>query len=165
MTYTPFRDPRMQKTFAWLGVIAAFCAATASAADQPLEPDEIGITAPSRPTYTLDAKPKINRVDFDFRAGESTAWLNDKGDFHVHGWIPHRGLLCATYRVAVRFGVGSPGCLNVNWISEPIYVTSQYQCNGARVEHEGGDTIPDLGERVAQISCAERVVRCSGACK
>ena len=140
-------------------------ASVAWSADQALEPDEVGVSAPSRPTYSLDANPRINRLDFDFRSGETTAWLNGGGDFHVHGWIPHRGLLCATYRVGVRFGVGSPGCQNVDWITDPVYVTSQYQCNGARVEHEGGDTLPDIGARVAQISCAERVIRCSGACK
>ena len=76
-----------------------------------------------------------------------------------------RGLLCATYRVGMRFGVGKPGCLNVDWITEPIFVTSQFQCNGARVEHDGGDTVADLGAQVTHITCAERVVRCSGSCK
>ncbi|MEO8005497.1 MAG: hypothetical protein ABI771_11365 [Betaproteobacteria bacterium] len=140
-------------------------AGMAWSADQALEPNEAGISAPSRPTYSLDAKPKINRLDFDFRSGETTAWLNGGGDFHVHGWIPHRGLLCATYRVGMRFGAGSPGCQNVNWITDPVYVTSQYQCNGARVEHDGGDTLPELADRIGQITCAERVVRCSGACR
>jgi hypothetical protein len=146
-------------------ILGTLWAGMAWSADQPLEADESGISAPSRPTYSLDAKPKINRLDFDFRTGETTAWLNGSGDFHIHGWIPHRGLLCGTYRVGVRFGVGSPGCQNVNWITDPVYVTSQYHCNGARVEHDGGDTLPDIGARVAEISCAERVVRCSGICK
>ena len=132
---------------------------------EPLPADESGISAAARPTYSLDAAPHINRLDFDFRVGESTAWLNGSGDFHVHGWIPHRGLLCATYRMGLRFGVGSPGCLNVEWVSDPVFVTSQYQCNGARVEHDGGDTVPEIGARIARISCAERVVRCSGSCK
>ena len=148
-----------------LAVACLFVTATAQAADQALEPDEVGITAPARPTYSLDAKPKINRVDFDFRAGESTAWLNEGGDFHVHGWVNHRGLLCGTYRVGIRFGIGSPGCLNVDWVTEPVYVTSQYQCNGARMEHDGGDTLPEIGAQVARITCAERVVKCSGTCK
>ena len=134
-------------------------------ADQQLDPKESGITAASRPTYSLDAHPQITRLDFEFRSGESSAWLNNTGDFHLHGWIPHRGLLCATYSMGVRFGIGSPGCLNVQWLSEPVFVTSQYQCNGARVEHGGGDTLPEIGARIATISCAERVVRCSGSCK
>jgi hypothetical protein len=144
--------------------LLALCAGNAWPAEQ-LQADESGITAASSPTYSLDATPRINRLDFDFRAGESAAWLNGAGDFHVHGWIPHRGLLCATYRMGVRFGFGSPGCLNVEWLSEPVYVTSQYQCNGARVEHDGGDTVPEMGAWIAKITCAERVVRCSGSCK
>ena len=139
--------------------LTALFAGNAFPAEQPLEPDESGVSAPSRPTYSLDASPRINRLDFDFRAGESKAWLNDNGDFHLHGWILHRGLLCATYRMGVRFGIGAPGCLNVEWISDPIYVTSQYQCNGARVEHDGGDTAVEIGEQVGKITCAERVIR------
>jgi len=135
------------------------------AAEQQLQSDESGISATSRPTYSLDARPHINRLDFDFRTGESTAWLNDSGDFHVHGWLPHPSLLCATYRMGVRFGIGAPGCLNVKWVSDPVFVTSHYQCNGARVEHDGGDAAPEVGAQIAKITCAERVVRCSGRCK
>ena len=152
---------RLAAIVLWSTLIAG----EALAAEQQLESDESGISAQARPTYSLDAKPRINRLDFDFRAGESTAWLNADGDFHLHGWVPHRGLLCATYHMGVRFGIGAPGCLNVEWISDPVYVTSQFQCNGARVEHTGGDTAPDIGAQIARISCAERVIRCSGSCK
>jgi hypothetical protein len=145
--------------------LSALLSSQAWSAEQRLEADEYGITASARPTYSLDAKPKINRLDFDFRADESNVWLNSSGDFHVHGWIQHRSLLCATYAMGVRFGIGAPGCLNVHWISDPFFVTSQYQCNGARVEHDGGDTLPDIGAQIAKVSCAERVVRCRGACK
>jgi hypothetical protein len=144
---------------------SALLAGNAWPAEQQLESDESGISATARPTYSLDAKPHINRLDFDFRTGESTAWLNGNGDFHVHGWLLHRSLLCATYRMGVRFGIGAPGCLNVEWVSDPVYVTSHYQCNGARVEHDGGDTAPAIGAQIGKITCAERVVRCSGSCK
>jgi hypothetical protein len=146
-------------------ILGALIAGKSWAAEQELESDESGISAQARPTYSLDAKPHINRLDFDFRAGDSTAWLNADGDFHLHGWVPHRGLLCATYRMGVRFGIGAPGCLNVEWISDPVYVTSQFQCNGARVEHTGGDNASAIGGQIAAITCAERVVRCSGSCK
>jgi hypothetical protein len=146
-------------------LLSTMIAGTAWAAEQQLESDESGKSAPSRPTYSLDAHPRINRLDFDFLFGESTAWLNAGGDFHLHGWVPHHGLLCATYRMGVRFGIGAPGCLNVEWISDPVYVTSQYQCNGARVEHEGDDTAPDIGAQIAKITCAERVIRCHGSCR
>src|SRR5258708_7004547 len=134
-------------------------------AEQQLEPDERAVPAKARPISSLAAHPHINRLDFEFRPSESTAWVNADGDFHLHGWVRHRSLLCATYRMGVRFGIGAPGCLNVEWISDPIYVTSQYQCNSARVEHDGGDAAPEMGVQIAKISCAERVIRCSGSCK
>ena len=146
-------------------IMVTLIAGRLGAAEQELESDESGISAQARPTYSLDAKPHINRLDFDFRAGDSTAWLNADGDFLLHGWVPHRGLLCATYRMGVRFGIGAPGCLNVEWISDPVYVTSQFQCNGARAEHTGGDNVPGIGGQIAAITCAERVIRCSGTCK
>jgi hypothetical protein len=145
--------------------IGAFVAGNAMSVEDLLGPDEFGISAPARKTYSLDARPKPERLDFDFRAGDSHAWINHDGDFQVSGWIKHTGLLCATYRMGVRFGVGSPGCLNVVWITEPRFVTSEVQCNDARVEHIGGDTDPGFGKRLATITCGERVVRCTGNCK
>lgn len=140
-------------------------ASAANAVDQDLEPGERGVTAASQPTYSLDAPPGINRLDFDFRIEETRAWLNKDGDFQVKGWVKHAGLLCATYRMGVRFGIGSPGCLNVTWVTDPYFVTSVFQCNGARVQHSGGDTYPELGGQIGKISCAERVVSCSGNCR
>lgn len=148
-----------------LAILSTLLCGSAQAVETALEPGESGVTAPARPTYSLEAKPQINRLDFDFRSGESRAWLNDKGEFHVTGWVHHRNLLCATYRMGVRFGIGAPGCLNVQWISDPLYVTSVYQCNSARVQHDGGDSSPEMGARIGSISCAERVIRCSGACR
>jgi hypothetical protein len=132
---------------------------------QELGPDESGISAPAQPTYSLDAHPKPIRLNFDFREGESLAWLNEDGDFQVHGWITHRSLRCATYRMGVRFGAGSPACLNVQWLTEPVFVTSQLQCNSARANHRGGDTLPAMGARLERITCAERVIRCTGNCR
>jgi len=146
-------------------VIGAFVAGNAMAVEQPLGPDEFGISAPAQITYSLDARPKPQRLDFDFRAGDSHAWINEDGDFQVSGWIKHTGLLCATYRMGLRFGVGSPGCLNVKWITNSLYVTYESQCNDARVNHDGGDTDAGLGKRIVTITCAERVVRCTGNCK
>lgn len=148
-----------------IALLSTLIAAKTWAVEQQLESDESGITAQARPTYSLDAKPRINRLDFDFPASESIAWLNADGDFHLHGWVRHRSLLCATYRMGVRYGIGAPGCLNVEWISDPVYVTSQFQCNGARMEHDGGGNAPDIGAQIAKITCAERVIRCSGSCK
>jgi len=145
--------------------LGAFAAGNAMPVEQGLGPHEVGVSAPAQITYSLDARPKPERLDFDFRAGDSHAWINGVGDFQVSGWIKHTGLLCATYRMGVRFGVGSPGCLNVEWITEPLFVTVELQCNDARIEHTGGDTDAGLGKRLAAITCGERVVRCSGNCK
>jgi hypothetical protein len=135
------------------------------AADQDLQPGERGVTAPGQPSYSVTSPPAINRLDFDFRIEETRAWLNETGDFQITGWLKHAGLLCATYRTGLRFGIGAPGCLNVNWITDPHFVTSEFQCNGARVQHAGGDTVPAVGEQVGKITCAERVITCSGNCK
>ena len=140
-------------------------AGTAAAVEQELGPNEVGVSAPAQITYSLDARPKPERLDFDFRAWDSYAWINDHGDFQLSGWIKHTGLLCANYRMGVRFGVGSPGCLNVEWITEPLFVTNELQCNDARIQHTGGDSDAVLGKRIATITCGERVVRCSGICK
>ena len=145
--------------------IGAFVAGNAMSVEQLLGPDEFGVSAPAQITYSLDARPKPQRLDFDFRAGDSHAWINQDGDFQVNGWIQHTGLLCATYRMGLRFGVGSPGCLNVEWITEPRFVTTNVQCNDARIEHIGGDADPGLGKRLAGITCGERVIRCTGSCK
>lgn len=151
--------------FAVLLALGTFAAGNALSVEQELGPGEIGVSAPAQITYSLSARPKPERLDFDFRVGDARAWINDNGDFQVSGWIQHAGLLCATYRMGVRFGVGSPGCLNVEWITEPLFVTFERQCNDARLEHTGGDSDAALGKRLAAISCGERVVRCTGYCR
>jgi hypothetical protein len=151
--------------FAALLALGVFATGNAIAVEQELGSDEMGVAAPAQITYSLDAKPKPVRLDFNFRSGDSNAWINDKGDFYVTGWIKHSGLLCATYHMGVRFGVGSPGCLNVEWITDPLFVTRESQCNDARVQHAGGDTDAEAGNQLATITCMERVVRCVGNCK
>jgi hypothetical protein len=53
----------------------------------------------------------------------------------------------------------------VEWITEPLFVTVEIQCNDARIEHSGGDSDSGLGKRLAAITCGERVIRCTGNCK
>ena len=111
--------------------------------------------------FTTD--PKAARLDF--RAFDFSGYLLGDGTWQVSSPVTHRGLLCATYEVGVRFGVGSPGCTDVSWLSEPIYVGRQRQCNESTVDHVGGDTSPRLGYQLPYITCVERVVRCTGNCK
>ena len=153
------------KHFVALLAASLFAASSLHAAEQELEAGERGITAPGQPSYSVSTPPAINRLDFDFRVEETRAWVNEAGDFQVSGWIKHNGLLCGTYRMGLRFGIGAPGCLNVNWVTDPYFVTTEFQCNGARVQHAGGDTAPDVGAQVGKITCAERVITCSGNCK
>jgi hypothetical protein len=114
--------------------------------------------------------PKVTMEGFklqrkDFRFGSYTGWLKREGEWHVEGPIRHRGRLCGTYELGMRFGVGSPDCTDVKWVSEPRFVTSQSQCNDAEMLHSGTEIDAALAKRFDAITCAERVVRCSGNCK
>jgi hypothetical protein len=140
-----------------LGLIAG----TATAED---EARDSRITASAQPVYSLSATPRIEKLEFDFGTDLPAAWLNRDGDFGVRSWVKHTRLLCAHYRVGLRFGTGAPGCMNVKWVSEPRFVTAQTQCNGARSLHLGGDSDITLVALIGQISCAERIVRCTGFC-
>lgn len=106
---------------------------------------------------------KLQRKDFRF--GNFSGWLKRGGEWHIEGPVQHRGLLCGTYEVGMRFGVGKPDCTDVQWVSEVSYVTSHSQCNAAEVPHSGNDIDSSLADQFDAISCAERVVRCSGNCK
>jgi hypothetical protein len=139
--------------------------ASVAVADSAPEFRESAITAVARPAYSVSATPTLERLEFRFSDEQSTAWLNREGDFGAQGWVIHVGLRCAEYQLGLRFGIGAPGCLNVEWISAPRFVSSLRQCNGARVMHSGGDSVADLGVALERISCAERVIRCEGSCK
>ncbi len=103
---------------------------------------------------------RIDFVTFDFRA-----WLRRNGEWHVEGDVTHRGLRCATYEMGLRFGIGSPGCTNVEWVSDVRFVSARTQCNDAGIRHSGGDTQPELESRFREITCAQRVLRCTGNCQ
>ena len=158
------------RSISWLLFVSALLSGPATAQEpatavQELQAGESGLSAPAQPTYSLDGQTEITRLDFDFREGESRAWLNRDGDVQTRGWVLHRGLLCATYRMGLRFGTGNPACQNVTWLTEPIYLTSQLQCNSARVSHLGSNNLPELAAQLDRITCAERVIHCTGNCK
>jgi hypothetical protein len=118
--------------------------------------------AAQSPTVTLDGY-KLQRKDF--RLGAFTAWLKRNGEWHIEGPVRHRGLLCGTYEVGMRFGTGKPDCTDVQWVSEVRYATSQSQCNDAEMPHSGTEIDASLADQFDAITCAERVTRCSGNCK
>lgn len=107
--------------------------------------------------------PRAARLDF--KAFDFSGYLLGDGTWQVSSPVTHRGLLCAVYEVGVRFGVGNPGCTDVSWLSDLMYIGRQRQCNESTVDHVGGETTPRLGYQLPYVTCVERVVRCSGNCK
>ena len=103
-----------------------------------------------------------NAHGFEFTHGKLA--LTASGDWKVDAWVQHAGLLCATYRVGVQFGIGTQGCQGVNWLEQPVFVTRQKQCNNTTVHHTGFGATPQLADQFNAISCARRIVRCSGKC-
>jgi hypothetical protein len=101
----------------------------------------------------------------DFRFGDIDAWLLEDGTWHIEGTVQHRSALCAEYRLGMRFGQGSPGCANVEWLTGESYVTYEVQCNNALVRHLGGGSDPVAAQNFAKISCGQRLIYCSGNCK
>jgi len=120
-------------------------------------------TAVVRPGLAFTTDPKAARIDF--RTFDFNGFLLGDGSWQVSSPVTHRGLLCGTYEVGVRFGIGSPGCTDVTWLSEPMYIGSRRQCNESTVDHVGGETTPRLGSQLPSITCVERVLRCAGNCK
>lgn len=101
----------------------------------------------------------------NFRFNNFTAWLNRDGVWHFDGQVSHRGLMCGTYEVGMRFGIGKPDCTDVQWVSGVRYVTSQFQCNEAELPHSGTEDDASLTGQFDAITCGEWVIRCTGNCK
>lgn len=140
--------------------------AAASAADETPPNDKevvVGSLAVAKPGMEWDQNGKPARLEFDF--GDFKMWVRKKGGWQMEGRINHSGLICGTYQVMVRFGAGNPGCTNVKWFSDPRLVSQHEQCNSASVAHQGGDLDFPWADRFGQLSCAERIVRCSGNCR
>jgi len=109
------------------------------------------------------AAGKRDRLEFGI--GEFKGWLDRRGEWYVEGDVSHVGLLCAEYETGLRFGKGSPGCTNIEWLSEVHYGSRRTQCNGATVRHAAWHNEPALEGQFDRITCAERVIRCTGNCK
>jgi hypothetical protein len=148
-----------------LSIAALTMLTTAAAAQSPLESRTTysRTTAPAQAIGSVSVVLKAQQLEFNFGGG--TASLGPKGDWTVQGRVNHRGLFCAEYSLGVRFGIGRPGCSKVAWLTDVDYVTNLRQCNNAALNHSGGDAQPELADSFAQITCAERVVRCVGACQ
>ena len=120
-------------------------------------------SAPAQAVGSASVVLKPSQLDFNF--GNAKASLTPKGEWTVEGSVSHRGFFCAEYSLGIRFGIGRPGCANVAWLTEVTYVTGLQQCNNARLDHSGGEVQPELSSSFVRITCAERVIRCTGICK
>lgn len=147
------------------GLIAASAAivALSAAAESAAQATYQRSAAPAQAVGSASVVLKPRELVFNF--GGAKATLGPKGEWSIEGNVPHRGLLCAEHSLGVRFGIGRPGCSNVAWLTDVMYATTQLQCNNATLYHRGGDIQSDLVGSFAQISCAERVVRCTGNCR
>jgi hypothetical protein len=123
----------------------------------------VGSMAIARSGMEWDKDGKPTRLEFDF--GDFTAWARKKGGWQLEGVINHSGLVCGTYYVMARFGTGNPGCENVKWFSDPKLVTQREHCNSASLSHQGGDIEFPWADRFDQVTCAERIIRCTGICR
>ncbi|MBI1394724.1 MAG: hypothetical protein GC151_02000 [Betaproteobacteria bacterium] len=121
--------------------------------------------APAVASISLEKGHAPDRKDFDFGRSAGKAWLADLGELGVQVWVQHRGLLCATYEVGIRFGQGIHGCTEVKWLAPVHWVTRRRQCNNALIEHVGVDTDEHMVSVFDQVTCAERLIRCEGNCK
>ena len=103
------------------------------------------------------------RLDFAF--GEIRAWLLADGYWHIEGMVQHRGARCGQYRLGMQFGIGSPGCANVHWLTEESYGSYEVQCNNAAVRHVGGGQSQLAAENFDRINCGQRLLQCTGNCR
>ncbi len=129
-----------------------------------VEADEVRKLA-TEPRRTSDVGGARSPARLDFFFGDIRAWLLQDGNWHIEGNIRHLGALCAKYELGIQFGIGSPGCSNVQWLGSPVYVTRRTHCNNAVLEHSGGDLDYAAADAFDQINCAQRLIRCSGNCK
>lgn len=111
--------------------------------------------------FGVGAEPQKTEFKFD----SASAWLRENGSFKVDAEIKHNALLCGTYEVGIRFGIGKPACSNVSWLSKTQFISKRKQCNHAWMVHQGSGTDPDLVGDVDLVTCGQLVVKCTGKCK
>jgi hypothetical protein len=123
----------------------------------------VGRTAAARPAAEWNSDGKPVKIEFNF--GDITAWARRDGSWGAEGPVQHNGLLCGTYTLLLRVGHGSPGCMDVKWFREPRSVTNVTLCNNASGKLTGGNLEFQDVTRFDEITCAERIISCSGNCK
>ena len=145
-------------------LITLFFATACSVLAAPADADGVRkLATEPRRSSNIGGAQSLARLDFYY--GDIRAWLLQDGNWHIEGGVQHRGAFCGTYQLGIQFGIGNPGCANVEWISTPIYVTQRRQCNSALIIHVGGDQSQIAADAFDQISCAQRLIYCTGNCK
>ncbi len=145
-------------------LISMFFAVVCVGLASPVDADGVRkLAAEPRRGSNIGGTQSLARLDFFY--GDVRAWLLQDGNWHIEGSIQHRGARCGTYELGIQFGIGNPGCANVEWIGGPIYVTKRRQCNSALMIHVGGDQDQGAADAFDQINCAQRLINCSGKCK
>ena len=119
------------------------------------------LTAPAKKPALL-LPNETAKLSFDF--GEFKASVTASGEMRVKGWVSHSRVRCADYAVGLRFGQGERACTNVKWLTDPIYLSFKRHCNSAKLEHDGFETDPAIKADFSKITCAQRLLRCSGVC-
>ena len=105
------------------------------------------------------------KLEFNFQGvNEGKAWLKQTGQWQIEAWIKHPHFRCAHYRLGMQFGKGAPGCLNVKWLKNPVYISDKRQCNNVSVHHSGIYEDSELAEVFSGLTCARQVIKCRGVC-
>lgn len=105
------------------------------------------------------------KQQLNFKYASAKASLRQNGSVAIEGYVQHLGLLCGTYSGGIRFGKGNPGCVDVEWITEPVYLTSKKHCNNATLSHSGADIDSSTIEHFDEITCGQFLLKCEGMCK
>ena len=118
-------------------------------------------TAPAKkPGFVLPTEKKS--LEFEF--GDIKAVIKEDGFAAVEGPIKHNRLRCATYQIGLQLGQGEYACTNVKWLTEPVYITLKKHCNSALLPHQGNKNIPGFQKVFPDVTCAKRLIRCTGVC-
>ena len=133
-----------------------------SIASWAAEPVERKYSAVARKSVDFGVGAQPQKTEFKFDG--ALAWLREDGSFKVDAEVKHESLLCGTYEVGIRFGIGKPDCSNVSWLSKTQYVSKKRQCNHAWMAHVGSGKDTDLVGDVDLVTCGQLVIRCTGKC-
>lgn len=122
---------------------------------------KLSAVAKKPPLVLPKDKPQLDFL-FD-KASDLKAWLRNNGNFLLEGYIRHNHFRCGTYELGIQFGVGD-GCVNVQWLAEPMYISRHRQCNQAVLHHDGSGSIPEAAAKFNEITCAQLFIKCDGVC-